>query len=64
MSVSQVQDSMGGIEWDLGVSRGKLFYMEGIGNKILLGSTGNSIQYLVINHNAKDIKKEYIYICN
>ena len=35
-------------------------------NKILLQSTGNYIQYLVINHNGKECEKEkihtYIYI--
>ena len=30
--------------------------------QVLLYSTGNSIQYLVINHNGKDHEKEYIYI--
>ena len=31
--------------------------------QVLLYSTGNSIQYLVINHNEKDIKQNvYIYI--
>ena len=28
----------------------------------LLYSTGNNIQYPVINHNGKDYEKEYIYI--
>ena len=33
-------------------------------NKVLLWSTGNSIQYPVINHNGKEYEKEiciYIY---
>ena len=34
-----------------------------ISNKVLLNSTENSIQYLVINHNGKEYEKEYIYIC-
>ena len=33
-----------------------------INNKDLLYSTGNYIQYLVINYNGKESKKEYIYI--
>ena len=33
-----------------------------ISNKVLLNSTENSIQYLVINHNGKEYEKEYIYI--
>ena len=40
------------IEWEVGVSRCKLLCIEWI-NKVLLCSTGNYIQYLMINHNAK-----------
>ena len=29
--------------------------------KVLLYSTGNYIQYHVINHNGKEYEKEYIY---
>ena len=32
-----------------------------MGNKILLYSTGNYIQYPMMNHNGKEYKKEYIY---
>ena len=32
-------------------------------NKVLLYSTGNYIQYPVINHNGKEYEKEYIYMC-
>ena len=56
----------GGMEWEVGVSRCKLLYMEWINNKVLLYSTGNYIQYPMINHNRKYFKKEcicmYIYI--
>ena len=31
-----------------------------INNKVLLCSTGNYIQYAVINHNGKEYEKEYI----
>ena len=31
-------------------------------NEVLLYSTRNYIQYLVINHNGKEYEKEYIYI--
>ena len=42
---------------------GKLFYTEWRRNKVLLYSTGDSIQYPVINHNGKNIQKNiYIYI--
>ena len=52
----------GGKEWEFGVSRCKLSYIEWINNKALLYSTGNYIQYPVINHNGKEYEKEYIYI--
>ena len=51
------------MEWEIGVSRCKLLYMEWINNKILLYSTENYIQHPMINHNGKEyLKKEYIYI--
>ena len=40
-----------GMEWEFGISRCKLLYIEWINNKVLLCSTGNYIQYSVINHN-------------
>ena len=48
-----------GMDWEFGVSRCRLLYiyMDWISNKVLLYSTGNSIQYPVINCN----EKEYIY---
>ena len=52
-----------GMEWEVRVSRCKLLYMEWINNKVLLYSTGNCIQYPVINHNGKEYKKECVYIC-
>ena len=48
--------------WDLGISRCKLVYTEWIHNKVLLYSTGNYIQYPVINHNGKEYEKEHIYV--
>ena len=33
-----------------------------INNKVLLYSTGNYIQYPVINHNGKEYEKDYIYV--
>ena len=32
-----------------------------INNKVLLCSTGNYIQYPVLNHNGKEYEKEYIH---
>ena len=50
------------MDWEFGISRCKLLYIEWINNKVLLYSTGNYIQYPVINHNGKEYEKEYIYI--
>ena len=38
----------GGTEWEVGVSRCKLLYIECINNKVLLYSTENYIQYPMI----------------
>ena len=40
------------------------WYIGWINNKVLLYSTGNYIQYPVINHNGKEYEKEYIYMYN
>ena len=45
------------------ISRCKLVCIEWKNNKVLLYSTGNYIQYPVINCNRKEYEKEYIYIC-
>ena len=37
-------------------------YKKQMNNKVLLYSTGNHIQYPVINHNGNEYEKEYIYI--
>ena len=50
------------MEWEVGVSRCKLLYIEWINNKVLLYSTENYIQYPVINHKGKEYEKEYIYV--
>ena len=46
-----------GIEWEFGVGICKLLYIEWINNGVLLDSTGNRIQYPVINHNGKNVEK-------
>ena len=47
--------------WD---SRSKLSYMGWINNKVLLYSTGNYIQYLVITHNRKEYEKQqHVCLC-
>ena len=53
--VAKEEGGGGGVEF--GISRCKLLYVEWINNKILLYSTGNYIQYPVINHNGKEYKK-------
>ena len=45
-----------------GTSRSKLLYIGWINNKVLLCSTGNYIQYSMINHHGKKHEKEYICI--
>ena len=52
----------GRMDWEFGISRCKPLYIEWINSKVLLYSTGNHIQYPVINHNGKEYEKEYIYI--
>ena len=49
--------------WEGRVCKWGLLYRERINNKVLLYSTGNHIQYPMINHNEKNIKKNiYIYM--
>ena len=50
-----------GMEREFGVSRCKPVYVRWI-NKVLLYSTGNYIQYSVINHNGKEYEKMYICV--
>ena len=52
----------GGKDWEFGISRCKLIYTEWIINKVLLCSTGNYIQYPVINCNGKEYEKVCICI--
>ena len=54
----------GGMDWEFGISRCKLVYIGWINNKVLLYSTGNYIQYPVINHNRKEYEKEYVCMYN
>ena len=45
--------------WEFGVSRCKLLYIEWKSSKVL--STGNCIQYPVINYNEKGYETECVY---
>ena len=58
------EEGEGGMDWELGISRCKLLYIEWINNKVLLYSTGNYIQHPVITHNGKEYEKECIYMYN
>ena len=55
--VAKEEGGGGGMDWEFGISRSKRLYIGWINNKALLYSTGNYIQYPVINHNEKE------YIC-
>ena len=48
----------GGMDWGFGISRCKLVCIGWISNKVLLDSTGDYIQYLVISHNGKEYEKQ------
>ena len=41
------------MEWEVGMSRCKLSYTEGINNSVLLYSTEKYIQCLITNHHRK-----------
>ena len=58
--VAKGEGDGGGKDWEFGISRCKLLYVEWI-NKVPLYSTENYIQYPVINHNGKEYEKEYMY---
>ena len=60
--VAKGEEGGGRMAWEFGISRCKLLHIRWINNKVLLYSTGNYIQYPVINHNGKEYEKEYIYI--
>ena len=50
------------LDWEFGISRYKLVYIEWINSKVLLYSTGKYIQYHVINHNGSSKKSYEIYM--
>ena len=60
--VAKAEEVKGSMEWEVGVSRCKLLYIECMNNQVVLSSTENYIQYPMINHNGKEyIKKN---VCN
>ena len=50
------------MEWWFGISGCKLPCIGWINNKVILYSAGSCIQYPVIRHNGKDVKKN-ICVC-
>ena len=52
LSLPKEKKGEGGLDWEFGISRHQLFYVEWINNKVLLYGTGKYIQYPVINHNG------------
>ena len=44
------------MDWEFGVSMCKPLYLEWINSKLLLYSSGNYIQYPVINHMKKNVR--------
>ena len=63
-SLPRGRETGGEIDWEFGISRCKLLYIEWINNNVLLYSTGNYIQYPVINHSGKEYEKGCIYMYN
>ena len=59
--VAKWEGGGGGMNWEFGVSRCKLLYIEWINNEVLLYSTENYIQHPIINCNGKEYEK-YTYI--
>ena len=51
-----------GMDCEFGTSRCKLLYIGWIKNKLLLYSTGNYIQYPLINLNGKEHRKECVCV--
>jgi len=63
--LSRGREDGGGMDWEFGISRGKLLYIGWINNKVLpTASTGNYIQYPVVNHRIMDriLKRVYIHV--
>ena len=51
------------MDWEFGVSRCKQSHLEWISNEVLLYSTGNYIQSLVMEHDGGYCEKKNVYIC-
>ena len=51
------------MDWEFGVSSGKLVYRECINNTVPLYSPGNYMPFPVLNHNGKEYEKE-AFVCS
>ena len=60
--VAKGEELEGGRQWEVGVSRCKLSHTEWINNRALLWSAENYIQYSMINHMEKILKRD-VYTC-
>ena len=62
--VDKAMVGRGGMDWKFGVSRCKLvlIYIQWINNNVLIYSTGNYIQYPVINHEKNMKNNVYVYL--
>ena len=57
--VAKEEGGGGGMDWEFGISRCKLLYIELDKQQgPTVYSTGNYIQHTVINHNGKEYEKE------
>ena len=54
----------GGVHWESGVSRCKLFHKEWVNCKVPLYGSGNSIQGPVINHTGKEAREGCVCLYN
>ena len=61
LMVSKEEEGREGKDWEFGINPCKLLHIEQIKNQVLLYSTGNYIQYPVVNHNGKEYEKVYMY---
>ena len=62
--IAKGEEGGSGMDREFGVGRCKLLHLEWISNEVLMYSTGNYIQSLVIEHMEANIRKRmYIYIC-
>ena len=51
------------MDWEFGVGRCELLYLEWISHRVLLKSTRNYIQALGLEENGKWYEKKTLYIC-